>query len=40
MPCYQIDKQGKNWIFKLESGVMHIDGRDYIFNKADGSAQW
>ena len=40
MLSFQIDKQGKKWIFKLESGLMHINVRDFVFQKAEGSAQW
>lgn len=32
---------GKNrWKFHLKDGIMNLDGRDYVFQKATGEADW
>lgn len=36
----QISRTKNKWRFTLKSGVMNIDGRDYVFNKATGDADW
>ncbi|CAF0840990.1 unnamed protein product [Rotaria sordida] len=39
----QYDKISRNknkWRFILKSGVMNIEGRDYVFSKAVGDADW
>lgn len=36
----KISRTKNKWRFTLKSGVMNISGRDYIFNKATGDADW
>lgn len=39
----QYDKITRNrnkWKFHLKDGIMHIAGRDYVFHKAVGDAEW
>ena len=32
---------GKNrWKFHLKDGIMNLEGRDYVFQKATGEADW
>jgi len=36
----KISRTKNKWRFTLKSGVMNIHGRDYVFNKATGDADW
>jgi len=36
----KISRTKNKWRFILKSGVMHIEGRDYVFSKATGDADW
>jgi len=36
----KISRTKNKWRFTLKSGVMNIDGRDYVFSKATGEADW
>jgi transcription initiation factor TFIIA large subunit len=36
----KISRIKNKWRFTLKSGVMNIHGRDYVFNKATGEADW
>jgi transcription initiation factor TFIIA large subunit len=36
----KISRTKNKWRFTLKSGVMHIEGRDYVFSKATGDADW
>ncbi|CAJ0946206.1 unnamed protein product, partial [Mesorhabditis belari] len=39
----QFEKVGRNrqnWKFNLKDGIMHINGRDYCFQKCTGEAEW
>jgi transcription initiation factor TFIIA large subunit len=36
----RISRTKNKWRFILKSGVMNIDGRDYVFSKATGDADW
>ncbi len=37
---FQIHKQGKTWEFKFENVLLNFNGKDYVFQKVDGSAKW
>ncbi len=30
---FRLTSREKKWIFKLESGVIHVNGRDFVFQK-------
>jgi transcription initiation factor TFIIA large subunit len=36
----KISRTKNKWRFILKSGVMNIEGRDYVFSKATGDADW
>lgn len=36
----KISRTKNKWRFVLKSGVMHLEGRDYVFSKAAGDADW
>jgi len=36
----KITRCKNKWRFNLKSGIMNIHGRDYVFNKATGEAEW
>jgi len=36
----KISRTKNKWRFTLKSGVMNIEGRDYVFSKATGEADW
>nr|KAG5693957.1 hypothetical protein BaRGS_008226 [Batillaria attramentaria] len=39
----QYDKINRNknkWKFHLKDGIMNLNGRDYVFQKANGDAEW
>jgi transcription initiation factor TFIIA large subunit len=36
----KISRTKNKWRFTLKSGVMNIEGRDYVFSKATGDADW
>jgi transcription initiation factor TFIIA large subunit len=38
--CFKISRTKNKWRFILKSGVMNIGGRDYVFSKATGEADW
>lgn len=38
--CRQITRSRNKWKFHLKDGIMNLDGKDYIFQKAGGDAEW
>lgn len=36
----KITRTKNKWRFNLKSGVMHLEGHDYVFSKANGEADW
>lgn len=36
----QINRSRNKWKFYLKDGIMNLAGRDYIFQKANGDAEW
>jgi len=36
----QITRSKNRWRFNLKDGIMNINGRDYVFQKAIGEAEW
>lgn len=36
----QITRAKNRWRFTLKDGIMNINGRDYVFQKAHGEAEW
>lgn len=40
-PSYlKITRIKNKWKFHLKDGIMNINGRDYLFSKANGDAEW
>jgi len=39
-PLKQITRSRNRWKFHLKDGIMNINGRDYVFQKANGDAEW
>ena len=37
---YKIHRSKNKWKFPLKDGIMNLNGRDYIFSKAIGDAEW
>lgn len=38
--CPQITRSRNKWKFYLKDGIMNIGGKDYIFQKCNGDAEW
>lgn len=38
--CLQITRSRNKWKFYLKDGIMNIGGKDYIFQKSNGDAEW
>ena len=36
----QIARSRNKWKFHLKDGIMNLRGRDYVFQKATGEAEW
>lgn len=36
----KITRIKNKWKFHLKDGIMNINGRDYLFSKANGDAEW
>lgn len=39
-PLLQIHRSKNKWKFHLKDGIMNLNGRDYVFSKAIGDAEW
>lgn len=37
---HQIHRSKNKWKFHLKDGIMNLNGRDYVFSKAIGDAEW
>lgn len=37
---WQIHRSKNKWKFHLKDGIMNLNGRDYVFSKAIGDAEW
>ena len=40
VPVHQITRSRNKWKFHLKDGVMNLSGKDYVFQKAVGDAEW
>lgn len=40
LPALQIHRSKNKWKFHLKDGIMNLNGRDYVFSKAIGDAEW
>uniref|UniRef100_A0A9L0SPI7 Ral transcription factor IIA subunit 1 n=1 Tax=Equus caballus TaxID=9796 RepID=A0A9L0SPI7_HORSE len=40
MELKTIHRSKNKWKFHLKDGIMNLNGRDYIFSKAIGDAEW
>ncbi|ELU04277.1 hypothetical protein CAPTEDRAFT_105674 [Capitella teleta] len=36
----KIHRSKNRWKFHLKDGIMNLNGRDYVFQKATGDAEW
>lgn len=36
----RITRARNKWKFHLKDGIMNLNGRDYVFQKANGDAEW
>lgn len=36
----KITRSRNKWKFHLKDGIMHLNGEDYVFQKANGDAEW
>ena len=36
----QINRNKNKWKFHLKDGIMNLNGKDYVFAKATGDAEW
>lgn len=36
----QIHRSKNKWKFHLKDGIMNLNGRDFVFSKAIGDAEW
>lgn len=36
----QINRNKAKWKFHLKDGIMNLNGKDYVFQKATGDADW
>ena len=40
-PClFQISRNKGKWKFLLKDGIMNLEGKDYVFQKGSGEADW
>jgi hypothetical protein len=37
---FQIGRVRNKWRFSLKDGIMNLSGKDYVFHKATGEAEW
>lgn len=37
---FQVHRARSKWKFQLKDGIMHIDNKDYCFQKCSGEAEW
>lgn len=37
---FQITRSRNKWKFYLKDGIMNLSGKDYVFQKANGDAEW
>ena len=38
--CHQIHRNKNKWKFHLKDGIMNLRGKDYVFQKSNGDAEW
>lgn len=36
----QISRTRNKWKFHLKDGIMNMNGEDYLFQRANGDAEW
>ena len=36
----KIQRVRNKWRFYLKDGIMHLNGKDYVFQKATGDGEW
>jgi transcription initiation factor TFIIA large subunit len=36
----KITRARNKWKFQLKDGIMNLNGRDYVFQRATGEAEW
>ncbi len=36
----KITRQRNKWKFHLKDGIMNLNGKDYVFQRASGEAEW
>ena len=36
----QINRNKNKWKFHLKDGIMNLNGKDFVFQKATGDAEW
>lgn len=36
----QITRSRNKWKFYLKDGIMNLSGKDFVFQKANGDAEW
>lgn len=37
---FQINRSRNKWKFYLKDGIMNIGGKDFVFQKSNGDAEW
>ena len=37
---FQISRNKSKWKFTLKDGIMNLNGRDYVFQRGVGDADW
>lgn len=37
---FQINRNKNKWKFHLKDGIMNLNGRDFVFQRATGDAEW
>lgn len=37
---FQITRSRNKWKFYLKDGIMNLSGKDYVFQKMNGDAEW
>lgn len=37
---FQINRSRNKWKFYLKDGIMSLGGKDYVFQKSNGDAEW
>lgn len=40
LTSFQITRSRNKWKFYLKDGIMNIGGKDYVFQKSNGDAEW